>query len=40
MFYKSQTKKEMFDREKKEKDIDRQWTSRAEKKIQFHDGVL
>ena len=32
--------KEMHDREKNEQKIERQWSSRAEKKVQYHDGIL
>ena len=31
---------EMYDREKAEKRIEDQWTSRAKKKVEYHDGIL
>ena len=30
----------MYDREKKEKDTERQWSGRAKKKVEYHNGIL
>ena len=31
---------EMYDREKAEKRVEDQWSSRAKKKVEYHDGIL
>ena len=31
---------EMYEREKKEKAVEDQWSSRAKKKVEYHQGIL